>query len=67
MKSLVQASLELIAHARLEEAALKEELAESLRLLDESRRLLAKVYAKAPLIGAAKLVEIQDRPEPPAA
>jgi hypothetical protein len=57
MKSLVEASLELIAQARLEEAGLKEEFAESLRLLEESRRLLAKVYAKTPLIGAAKLVE----------
>jgi hypothetical protein len=54
MKSLVEASLELIAHARLEEAALNADLAESGRLLDESQQLLARTPPQSPLIGAAR-------------
>jgi hypothetical protein len=67
MKDLVESSLELIASSRVEDAALKLQLTKSVRLLEKSRSVLAKTPPKSVLIGAAKLVEIQDRPEPPAA
>jgi hypothetical protein len=52
-RKLVETSRELLVLARAEDAALRTQIVESVRLVEETRRLLADAHSTNPLIGEA--------------